>query len=87
LGGVDVVDEVKHFGGEGLGFFGVAAGGDETFDGGGLAWGGGEVDGGGGDVVAVLVEGWVVECGIPVATLPASDSVAEDVGKVVVVPE
>lgn len=87
MGGVDVIDEVKHFGGQGLGFFGIAADGDEIFDGGGLACGGGEVDGRGGDVVAVLVKGWVVESGIPVATLPASDSVAEDVGKVVVVPE
>lgn len=85
MSGLDVVDEIEHFRGEGLGFVGVSAGDDEAFDGGGLRWGGGEVDGGGGDVVTVLVEGWVVECGIPIAALPASDSVAEDVGEVVVV--
>ncbi len=64
---------------------GVATGGDEGFDGGGLGGGGGGVEGGRGDVIAVLVEGWVVEGGIPVAALPAADSVAEDIGKIVVV--
>ena len=85
LGGVDVVDEVEHLGGEIVGFLFVAAGHDERFDGGRLGRGGRGVDGGGGDVVTVLVEGGVVECRIPVAALPAADTVAEDVGEVIVV--
>ena len=85
LGGVDVVDEVEHFRGEVCSFFRVAAGSDEGFDGGCLSGGCGRVDGRGGDVIAVLVERWVVDGGIPVAALPASDSVAENIGEVIVI--
>jgi len=87
LGGVDVVDEVEHFGGEVCGFFGIVTGGNEGFDGGGLGGGGGGVEGGCGDVVAIFIEGRVVDCRVPVAALPATDSIAKDIGKVIVVSE
>ena len=38
------------------------------------------------DVAAILGKGRVVDCGVPVAALPASDSCAERVGKVVIIP-
>lgn len=81
----DVVDEVEHRGGEGGCLVGVAAGGEELADGyGGV--GGGVVDqGGGGDVVAVFIEGRVVDCWVPVATLPTADGIGEDLGEVVVI--
>lgn len=84
---LDVGYEVEHWGGEGGGFVGVAAGGEEGLDEGGGVRGGGGVgdEGWGGEVAAVFVEGWVVEVGIPVAALPAADGVAEDLGEVIVV--
>ena len=39
------------------------------------------------DVAAVLREGWVIDCGIPIAALPAFNPGAKHIGEVVVVSE
>lgn len=82
---LDVVDEIEHRGCEGGYLVCVAAGGEELADGcGGV--GGCVVDQDRrGDVVAVFVEGRVVDVWVPVAALPAADWIGEDLGEVVVV--
>lgn len=39
------------------------------------------------EVTAVLREGGVIDCGVPIAALPAIDPVANHVGEIVVVSE
>ena len=87
----DPAGEVEHCGCEEGGFVGGAAADvDEVLDGVGAVEGaveGAVVEGAvGGDVAAVFEEAGVVDGGIPVAALPASDAVAEGVHHVAVVP-
>lgn len=86
-GGVDVADVIEHLRREGCGLRGVAAGCDEVRDYACEVCGGGVEGAVSGDLAAILRERRTVDGGVPVATLPASDSGAECVGEVGVVSE